>query len=130
LAATAATYFIEQGIPTALSTNAYDIMSRELLGVPAGSGLNHTRTINETLARIDDTMTPPPFVSTLHEELTCSNPNDYIVLISSYQRTDLLKKLSALSQKQIDFSWIIPTNKEVPIIVEGELLSHVIPWEL
>jgi uncharacterized protein (DUF58 family) len=130
LATTFATHFIEQGIPTALYTNALDIVNRELLGVPAGSGRNHIRTINETLARIDDTLTPPPFVTTLSEELACSTPNDYIVLISTYQRTDLLKKLSRLTQDKIDFSWIIPMNKEVRLTVEGELLTHVIPWEL
>lgn len=130
LAAALAAYFIEQGIPTALYTNALDVISHEVLNAPAGSGRSHIRTINETLARIDDTLTPPAFVSVLGEELEDSNPNDYILLISSYQRKDLQHKLVGLSQNKIDYSWIVPVNKELRVTVEGELLNHIIPWEI
>lgn len=130
LAAALATYFIEQGIPTALYTNALDIISRELLNVPAGSGRSHIRTINETLARIDDTQTPPSFISVLGQEMELTTTNDYILLISSYQRTDLQSKLTRLSLEKIDFSWVVPINREIVISVEGDLLNHIIPWEM
>jgi uncharacterized protein (DUF58 family) len=130
LTAALATYFIEQGIPTALYTNAPDIISREILKTPAGSGHSHIRTINETLARIDDIQTPPSFVSALGEELELTNSNDYIILISSYQRTDLQHKLNRLSLEKLDFAWVVPVNQEIQLTVDGDLLNHIIPWEM
>lgn len=130
LAATLATHFIEQGIPTSLYTNALDVISREVLNAPAGSGYSHIRTINETLARIDATLTPPSFVRVLGNELEASDPNDYLLLISTYQRRDLQSKLLSLSQNHIDFSWIVPLNKEIRLTIEGDLLSHIIPWDI
>lgn len=130
LTAAFATYFIEQGIPTALHTNAPDVINREILNAPAGSGYSHIRTINETLARIDGTQTPPSFVSILGEELELTNPNDYILLISSYQRTDLQRKLNRLSLEKIDFTWVVPVNQEIKLTVDGDLLNHIIPWEM
>ncbi len=130
LATAFAAYFIEQGIPTALYTNAPDVISREVLNAPAGSGHSHIRTINETLARIDDTQTPPSFVSVLGEEMELMKPNDYILLISSYQRADLQRELLRLTQEKIDFSWIVPVDKEVQLTVEGDLLNYIIPWEI
>lgn len=130
LTASLAAYFIEQGIPVSLNTNALDIVSRELLQTPAGSGSGHIRTINETLARIDDTQTPPPFIRVLGDELELSNPKDYIILISSYQREDLQSRLRHLSSKGIDFSWIVPFNQELPLSVNDDLLGSAIPWEI
>ncbi len=130
LAAAFAIYFIEQGIPTALYTNAPDVISKEILKAPAGSGHNHIRTINETLARIDTAQTPPSFISVLGEELELTNPNDYILLISSYQRADLQSKLIQLYHKKIDFSWIVPVNSEIQLTTEGDLLDYIIPWEM
>ncbi len=130
LAATLATYFIGQGIPTALYTNGLDVISREILNAPAGSGNNHIRTINETLARIDDILKPPSFVLALSEELECMNTNDYILLISTYQRKDLQDKLNRLAHRSIDFTWIIPLNKEITITAGDELLNHIIPWQI
>ncbi len=130
LTAALAAYFIEQGIPIALYTNAPDVISRELLNAPAGSGPNHIRTINETLARIDGTCTPPSFISILGEELEPTASDDFILLISSYQRADLQEKLIRLAQEKIDFIWIVPVDQEVILSVEGELLAYVIPWEM
>lgn len=129
LTAALAAYFIEQGIPTALYTNALDVISREILNAPAGSGHSHIRTINETLARIDDTYTPPSFVSILGEEMDLTDPNDYILLISSYQRVDLQRKLIRLTQEKIDFTWIVPVDQEVQLTVAGDLLNYIVPWE-
>jgi uncharacterized protein (DUF58 family) len=130
LTAAFATYFIEQGIPTALYTNALDVISREILNTPAGSGHSHIRTINETLARIDDTQSSPSFIRVLGEELELVKPNDYILLISSYQRSDLQSKLTSLSREKIDFTWVVPVNQEQKLTVEGELLNYIIPWDL
>ncbi|MGF7142848.1 uncharacterized protein (DUF58 family) [Anaerotaenia torta] len=129
LAATFAHAFIEQGIPVSLYTNGLDVISKEVLHVPAGSGKNHLRTINETLARIDALSPLPSFTSTVGGELENGNPKDYLLLISSYQRLELQERLEHLSRSHIDFMWIVPANREVRLTVEGSLLSHVQVWE-
>ena len=130
LAATFAAHLTEQGIPVSVHTNGPDVISRELLKVPAGSGVNHLQTINETLARIDVGDNILPFVRTVQEELLSSVEDSYLLLISSYQRKDLQDLLENLLLQKVDFTWIIPINKEVKLAVGGNLLSHVIPWEL
>lgn len=130
LAAAFAQHFIEQGIPVSLYTNGLDIISREVLHVPAGSGKNHLRTINETLARIDASAALPPFTRSVGEELSHVNPKDYLLLISSYQRQELQEQLERLSRDHIDFTWIVPVNREVRLSVEGSMLSHILTWEV
>lgn len=130
IAATFAANFIEQGIPTSVYTNALDLITKERLNVPAGSGTNHMRTINETLARIDTALKIPPFVPAIQEEIVSATQKDYIILISSYQKEDLQLLLSPLIQSKMDFSWIVPLNQEIKLSVRNEFMSHVIPWEL
>ncbi len=130
LAATFAEHFIGQGIPTSVYTNGRDCITRELLKVPAGSGSNHLRTINETLARIDTSLSIPTFTDALWEELNNISSDEYILLISSYQRKDLLEQLSQLSRNKVDFFWIVPVNNEVKLTISDELKSHVLSWEI
>jgi uncharacterized protein (DUF58 family) len=130
LAAAFAERFIEQGIPTSVYTNGRDCVTKELLKVPAGSGSNHLRSIHETLARIDTSLPIPTFTDALWEELNEINSDDYILLISFYQRKDLLEQLLRLSQDKVDFSWIVPVNTEVKLTVSGELEYHILSWEI
>jgi uncharacterized protein (DUF58 family) len=130
LAATFAKRFIRQGIPTSVHTNGRDCITRELLKVPAGSDSNHVRTINEALARIDTSLPIPVFTDALMEELNNINSNEYILLISSYQRKDLLEQLFRLIRNKVDFFWIVPVNHKVKLTVTEELKSHVLSWEI
>lgn len=130
IAAAFATNFIVQGIPTSILTNTRDIITKEVLKVPAGSGSNHIRTINETLARIDTSLEMPPFVAAVQEDVSHTGQNDYIILISSYQKEDIQLLFSTLLHNKIDFTWIVPLNQEVKLSVNSELISHVLPWEI
>lgn len=130
LAVTFAERFIGQGIPTSVYTNGKDCITRELLKVPAGSGSNHLRTINETLARIDTSLPIPIFTEVLCEELNNIGSDDYILLISSYQRKDLTEQLLRLVRNKVDFFWIVPVNQEVMLTVPEEFKSHVLSWEI
>lgn len=130
IAATFASAFIDQGIPTAIYTNARDIITKEVLHVPAGSGTYHVRTLYETLSRIDTAQVMPAFVPTIQEELIHASENDYIIIISSYQKDDLQMLLSSLLPHKTVFSWIIPFNSKVNITAIEELMPYVVPWEL
>lgn len=129
IAATFATAFIEQGIPTAIYTNGLDIISNNVVNVPAGSGMNHIKTLNENLARIDTSLKMPAFLQTVQQELINATKNDYIILISSYQKHDLIELLTKLPTNT-DYSWIIPINKEVSITVNEDFRDKIIPWVL
>lgn len=129
IAAAFATRFIEKGIPVSIFTNAKDIMTKELINVPAGSGKNHNRICMESLSRIDTTLGLTPFVPTIQRDFINTAENDYIILISSYQKEDLQNLLLTKSSND-DFSWIVPTNNENKVKVSNDLSSRVIPWEI
>ena len=130
IASTLAQSLISLGIPVSVFTNARDVITKEILEVPAGSGNNHFRIIQETLARIDLNIEPPAFVLSLQDKLMNSTLRDYLILISYYQREDLQKLM--LTQKQVkkDFTWIVPTNHEIKITASEELSEKIIPWEV
>ncbi len=122
--------FIEQGIPAALYTNARDIITHDLLNIPPGSGMNHIKTINEVLARIDTSQTVPAFVPAIREEFIRSSDSDFIIFISFYQKKDLQLLLSSIAGTGKDFFWIIPINRDVTVNTREELTPYVIPWEV
>lgn len=130
IAATLAAKFIDQGIPTALYTNAHDILTKEPKHISAGSGVNHLRTINDALARVNITKDIPAFLPLLREKISSTDNNDYIVLISSNQKDDLQLTLTSLLADKKDFSWIVPYNNEMTLNINNVLLPHVTEWNL
>ncbi len=130
LAASFAAAFIEQGISTSLYTNSPNPLTRNLFSVPAGSSKHHIQTINEALSRIDTSQTMPGFIHAVGNEITEATSNDTILIISTYQKEDLQAQLRCLAGKKIDFTWIIPYNREIKLHVRDELLPHVLSWEI
>jgi uncharacterized protein (DUF58 family) len=130
IASALAIAFINQGIPVSVYSNAKDIITKECMNITAGSGSNHIRTIQETLARLDLTQAPPAFVPSIQEEFHDASSKDYIIIISSYQRNDLQQYLIAKLHSKTEFVWVIPTNHEVKVSVDEELAAVVTEWEL
>ncbi|MBH1939609.1 DUF58 domain-containing protein [Mobilitalea sibirica] len=130
IAAALAAKFIEQGVPTAFYTNALDILTKEPIFIPAGSGTNHLRTINESLARIDTNLDVPAFQPILKEECQGAHRNDYIVLISTYHKEDLQQLLSSMLQDKTDFMWIVPYSKNISIKIDTKLQPYTYEWEV
>jgi hypothetical protein len=130
IAAAFAFAFTKQGIPTSIFTNTRDAVTGDLLQIPAGSGDSHIKTIHEALARIDTTKAFPAFVPTLGEEFSSNNSSDYILLISFYQKADLQELLLPFTENRTDFSWIIPTNREVTITAIEGFEPFIVPWEV
>lgn len=130
IASSLAQAFIAQGIPVSVYTNSKDLITKEILEVPAGSGSNHFRQIEEALARIDLTLDPKPFLPVIQEQLMELTRKDYLILISYYQREDLQQLMLAQKQAKRDFAWIVPMNHEVKITVCDELGDKMIPWEI
>lgn len=121
---------IGQGIPVSLYTNAKDIITKEILEIPAGSGIHHFQSIQETLSRIDLGLEPRPFLPIIQEKLKETTTKDYIIVLSYNQKKDLQQLMLAQKRLKREFTWIVPTNHDVGIRVSEDLSEHIIRWEL
>ncbi|HWT75873.1 MAG TPA: DUF58 domain-containing protein [Mobilitalea sp.] len=130
IASSLAQIFIGQGIPVAMYTNARDVITKETLEVPAGSGSNHYRVIQESLARIDLTVSPLAFTQHFHDRLISTSSKDFMIIISYYQKGDLQQLMLNQMNARKEFVWIIPRNQEIQVTVRDELASRIIPWEI
>lgn len=130
IASTLAQGLIEKGIPVSFYTNARDIITKEIIEIPAGSGRNHFRSIEEAMARIDLTVDPPAFVPGLQDKLKEISRKDYFILISYNQKENLQTLLLEQVHAKKEFTWIIPMNHEVRVTAGDELSDRIIPWEL
>lgn len=124
-----ASAFITRGIPVSLYTNGIDILTHEKSIIPAGSGSNHITVFNEVLARIDTSQEVEAFVPAFYKDFYDSGKEDYIVIISFYQKEDLQNLLNGLLTDGYGFSWIVPCNRDVAVSPVEELSPYVIPWE-
>lgn len=125
LTASLAAAFMEQGIPVSVATNGRDIITKDAITLPAGSGSSHLNSLYEALSRIDTSLPKKPFVSTVWEDTTA----DYLIVISYYQKEDLQELLMSLQAKKTDFTWIIPTNHELKITALKALHPHIVEWK-
>ena len=111
-------------------TNGKDLITKEILEVPAGSGGGHYRMVQETLARLDLKLEPQPFQPLLLEKLGKLTGNEYVILISYNQKEELQQMMLSCKQAKREYAWIIPTNREIGVTVREELRDRTIQWEL
>lgn len=130
IASALAQTFISQGVPVALYSNGKDIITKETVEVPAGSGGNHYKTIQEALARIDMKLEPTAFLQGIQDRGDIYDSNDFLIIISYNQKQELQDYLMEQCHKKQELAWIIPRNKEIEIKVCDELSEYIIPWEL
>ncbi|BCJ93474.1 hypothetical protein acsn021_10430 [Anaerocolumna cellulosilytica] len=126
LTASLASSFMEQGIPISIATNGKDLVTKETVVLPAGSGSSHLNGLYEALSRIDTSLPKGSFVHTVWED----TPVDYLIIISYYQKEDLQELLLSLQRKKIDFTWIIPTNQELKVTARETLQPAIVEWKL
>lgn len=130
IASTLAQTFIAQGVPISIYTNAKDVITKEITRIPAGSGSNHFKTIQEALARIDMTLEPKAFVPGVQGCFASASNTDFMIIISYYQKEDLQQFLLSQRSAKKDFVWIIPINQEIKITACEALSDKIIVWEM
>ncbi|NLP16882.1 MAG: DUF58 domain-containing protein [Clostridiales bacterium] len=130
IAASLSREFIRQGIPVSIYTNAKDLITKEAIEVPAGSGSNHFQSIQESLARIDLGLEPKPFLPIMHKCLMDTTVNSHVIILSHYQKEDLQQLMLAQRRVKREFSWIVPINQHVRVSVSEELSGHIIEWNI
>ena len=133
LAASLAAYYIDNGIPLGLVTNACGIDPTY-----SGASRDHLTHLNEALARFD--FLKPPVIkgkqmlSETHrdqESKRRAGREPAYILISTYHGKDLAESFYALKESGADALWIIPTYKDLEIsvplterIVAADLLNQ------
>lgn len=131
LAASLANLLIKQGIPTGIYSNGRDLITKETLSIPPGSGNNHMTSICECLSRLDTALPAQPFVSFSEQLIKAQNQNEYFIIISFYQKEDLQSLLkTAFYKKQDCYHWIIPTNKEITVSVDSCFSPNITEWKI
>lgn len=131
LAASLANLLIKQGIPTGIYSNARDLITKETLAIPPGSGNNHITSICEGLARLDTSLPVQPFVSFSDQLIRVTNENDYFIIISFYHKEDLQKLFkTAFYKKQDYYHWILPINKEITVAVDSCFNPNITLWNI
>lgn len=131
MAASLANLLIKQGIPTGISSNGRDLITKETLSIPPGSGNNHMTSICEGLSRLDTSPPAKPFVSFSEQLIKEKNENDYFIIISFYQKEDLQNLLkTAFYKKQDYYHWIIPINKEITVSVDSCFNPYITAWSV
>lgn len=121
---------ISQGVPVSLYTNARDLITKEAIELPAGSGSNHFQSIQEALARIDLNLDSKQFLPLIQKKLMDTTANDYLIVISYNQKEELQQLMLDQIRVKREFTWVIPTNKDIKVRVSEEILDHIIEWEL
>ncbi len=127
MAAGACAQFLSQGIRTALYTNGPDILTGELVGLDASSGIGHMESINRGLARIDLEKGAPKFVRNLEDRVLEEDGNAgavFTIFISSDAQEDFQELLCKCAEKKADFVWIYP----VPRQDEGKIRPALEPF--
>ncbi len=138
LASTLTGEFIRQGIPVSLESNGCDLISKKPISIPAGSGPGHTRTIDEALCRIDTSLRVPAFLPILNailEETTgitgmTGMSEDTLVLISTFQRQDLIEAVRTLLEEQVPVFWIVPLHDDMEWMIPEELGDCLLRWDV
>ncbi len=123
---------IGQGIPVSAYANAQDMLSNQVLHLPAGADSSHLNSLRESLARLDLSRPMEDFTAELVRRKREQNVRTDViyVLISSSQREEMAEAFGELAAMQSEAMWILPLRSgetpraEVPARVERLL------WEV
>lgn len=126
IAATLADRFIREGIPVSFASNGCDLIKKNPIVLPAGSGLSHIHNINEGLSRIDLSQTIPSFCALYEQKLMETTETDYIVLISTHKHKALIELILDTVHRNENLKWICPLELNMELKIPDELKSHII----
>ena len=126
LVATIAEKICKFGIPLKFRSNAYDIITNSAISIPASTGPNQLRLINESLSKIDLLAPTDDFISLLAND---NKKESLKIIVSGDYRDSLLNAYSDLKGKNKKVLLIIPTHlndKKINI----ESVNDIFIWEV
>lgn len=107
LAASFASYFIDNKIPVAFATNGADAVDRQAIRIESGADAAHLLNIEILLSRIDLSGSACRFSDIIDENVTNEDNAEYLI-ISNYRKKDLADKIEEQRGMGRHISWIIP----------------------
>lgn len=108
IAASLASYYIEDGVTVSIVANSKDILTGEPIDIAAGCSMDHTINIYESLARIDLNKTSGSFIDMLQQKMQYHEKEPLWVIVSSYHEKDLLEFYASLKYQGYTTELIVP----------------------
>lgn len=128
LASTLAARFLNAGIPVRMVCNGRDIVTKEMIQIPAGTGNQQLTEINQSLARIDLTQDSEALIACLEQETDRNSMSIPLYILISTCQNKLLNAARRLSEAQNGLYWILPLHQDTePVILSDQKLT-VLPW--
>lgn len=122
-----------QGVPVSIISNGKDILTKEELYLPAGSGRPHIQMVKEKLARIDFKQPVREIQEILSErrrEQPLRTGNTLWVMVSYSQRTEIWEDFNRIAQEGKGSMWILPLLHTMEQKIDTNKDVEVIRWEV
>ena len=126
IVATLAATICKFSIPLKFKTNAYDILTNNIINIPTSTGPNQLRLINESLAKIDLLADTNDFISILNND---SDKETLKIIVSADCRDSILNAYRDLKTKNKNVILIIPTSSDDKKVNIGNE-NDVFIWEV
>lgn len=130
IASSISQHLTKQNIPVSLYTNGIDILTNTCQDIDFGSGSNHQKNIDKSLARIDLSMACKNINDKLNELIKKSSNNSMIILISNYRKDELYNIFINENNKNNNITWILPYNKVQKIDNKIMQNKDILKWEV
>ncbi len=128
LASTLAARFLNAGIPVRMVCNGRDIITKEVVQIPAGSGSQQLAEINQCLARIDLTQDCDAFTPYLEQEAVKQEMSVPLYILISICQNRLSPAAACLADTHPGVHWILPLRQgNAPQVPSSDKLT-LIPW--
>ncbi len=129
LASALAARFLNAGIPVRMVCNGRDIVTKEVVQIPAGTGSQQLAQINQCLARIDLTQDCDAFAPYLEQEIIRKDMSIPVYIIISICQNKLSASAVQLGETYPGVCWILPLHQGAsPQTASTEKLT-LIPWQ-
>lgn len=136
IAASLAGELIGKGIMTSLITNGHDCLNGEEISIQAGAHLQHSRSIQYALARLElpkqVQLSSLPSLIIKQVEQMDAQPNRKVswVLISTQTNQKVVSAWKQLSERAVKAYWILPAHSTHDTPKEMLLDPNLIYWEV
>lgn len=128
LASTLAARFLNAGIPVRMVCNGRDIVTKEVVQIPAGTGNQQLAEMNQCLARIDLTLDIDGFTACLEQESGKHSISIPLYILISTCQNKLFDAARRLSQARGGLYWILPLHQGTEPVIASDQKLTVLPW--
>lgn len=132
LANSLAGLFSSKGVPVGIISNGRDILTKEELCLPAGSGRPHMQAVRERLARLDLKQPVREVLEIWKErekELRMKQGSVLYVMISYSQRKELYEEFKGISRENKGCLWLLPLSHGMEQRLVSDAALTVQRWE-